>query len=188
MSQHGGYGATVRAIVSLLAGASVAAATALVVAPAGGAPSVPAPGIAEAAVVVPAAIAELAPAVPSPAQAVRETGSWISHGYTLELRPDGTGTFAVWHGAFDGTRLQLRLVPLPGAATVADITAIETVGDGALAPDELPGVGGLVTVGFGEAVRTAHVEWTAGPRRLAADLCPAQGLDAAAMAALRCGA
>ena len=49
-------------------------------------------------------------------------------------------------------------------------------------------MGGLVTVVVGSPIRTAHVEWTSGPHRLAADLCPAVGLDAAQMNALRCGA
>lgn len=128
------------------------------------------------------------PAVPTPAEVVRETGSWISHGYTLELRPDGTGEFAAWVGAYDGTSIQLRLIPAPGPATVAEVTAVETIGDGGLGVDEVPGVGGLVTIAFGDAVRTAHVEWSSGPRRMTADLCPATGLDAAAMEALRCGA
>ncbi|MDX2356569.1 hypothetical protein [Dietzia sp. PP-33] len=125
---------------------------------------------------------------PSPAEVVRETGSWFAHGYTLDLHPDGTGAFAAWVGAFDGTRIGLRLIPAPGAATVAEVTAVETVGAGALDPSEQPGVGGLVTVAFGDAVRTAHVEWSPGPRRFAVDLCPTEGLDAAAMAILRCGA
>ncbi|MFN3601828.1 MAG: hypothetical protein ACK4UY_10625 [Dietzia sp.] len=126
--------------------------------------------------------------VPSPAEVVRETGSWFSHGYTLDLRADGTGMFAAWVGAFDGTRVQLSLIPAPGSATVAEVTAVETVGLGGLAPDERPGVGGLVTIAFGDAVRTAHVEWSSGPHRLSADLCPTEGLDAAQMAVLRCGA
>ncbi|MFN3339237.1 MAG: hypothetical protein ACK40Z_06015 [Dietzia sp.] len=126
--------------------------------------------------------------VPSPAEVVRETGSWFSHGYTLDLRADGTGMFAAWVGAFDGTRVQLSLIPAPGSATVAEVTAVETVGSGGLAPGELPGIGGLVTIAFGDGVRTAHVEWSSGPRRLAADLCPTEGLDAAQMAVLRCGA
>lgn len=130
----------------------------------------------------------MAPAVLSPADVVRETGSWFAHGYTLDLRPDGTGTFAVWIGAFDGNRVHLRLIPAPGEATVAEVVAVETVGAGALAPDELPATGGLVTIGVGQEVRTAHVEWSSGPRRLSVDLCPAEGLDAAAMEALRCGA
>lgn len=135
-----------------------------------------------------AAPAVTGPAVPTPAEVVRETGSWISHGYTLELRPDGTGEFAAWVGAYDGTAIRLRLIPAPGPATVAEVTAVETIGEGGLATDEVPGVGGLVTLAFGDAVRTAHVEWSSGPRRLTADLCPAGGLDAAQMAALRCGA
>lgn len=126
--------------------------------------------------------------VPAPADVVRETGSWFAHGTTLDLRPDGTGTLATWVGAFDGDRISLRLIPAPGAATVAEIVAIETVGQGALAPEVRPGIGGLVTVSFGERVRTAHVEWTCGAQRHAVDLCPAEGLDAAAMEALRCGA
>lgn len=135
-----------------------------------------------------ASAAPEAPSVPSPADVVRETGSWLSHGRTLELRADGSGTFATWLGAFDGTRLQLRLIPAPGAATVAEVTAVETVGAGALAPDETPGLGGLVTVAVGEPIRTAHVEWTSGPRRMTADLCPAEGLTAEQMNVLRCGA
>ncbi|WP_228549038.1 hypothetical protein [Dietzia sp. SYD-A1] len=135
-------------------------------------------------------LAATSPAVtaPSPAEVVRETGSWFSHGYTLDLRADGTGMFAAWTGAFDGTRVHVRLIPAPGPATVAEVTAVETVGRGGLATDERPGVGGLVTISFGDAVRTAHVEWSSGPRRLAADLCPSEGLDADEMAALRCGA
>ena len=128
------------------------------------------------------------PPVPAPWEVVRETGSWFSHGYTLDLRADGTGMLAAWVGAFDGTRVQVRLIPAPGSATVAEVTAVETVGLGGLAPDEQPGVGGLVTIVVGDEVRTAHVEWSSGPRRLAADLCPTEGLDAEMMAVLRCGA
>ena len=130
----------------------------------------------------------LAVPVPSPAEVVRETGSWFAHGYTLDLRADGTGMLAAWVGAFDGTRVQVRLIPAPGPATVAEVTAVETVGRGGLAPDEQPGIGGLVTIAVGDEVRTAHVEWSSGPRRLAADLCPTEGLDAEMMAVLRCGA
>lgn len=126
--------------------------------------------------------------VPVPADLVEETGSWFAHGYTLDLRADGTGTFAVWVGAFDGTRIDVSLIPAPGPATVAEVVGVETVGDGALGPDGTPGIGGLVTIAFGAPVRTAHVEWTSGPRRLTADLCPTEGLDAVAMAILRCGA
>ena len=181
----GGGRDAARAVVGLASGALLTLAVAMVSAPTGPAqfgvgPSGAVPAISH--VVVEQAVA------PLPSAVVRETGSWFAHGYTLDLRPDGTGTFAVWNGAYDGTRLQLRLVPLPGPAVVADITAIETVGAGALGPRELPGLGGLVTVAVGEDVRTAHVEWTSGPQRLAADLCPTEGLDAAAMAALRCGA
>ena len=79
-------------------------------------------------------------------------------------------------------------IPAPGPATVADITGIDTVGGGALAPNQMPGLGGLVTIAFGDGIRTAHVEWTSGPRRSAVDLCPTEGLDATAMAVLRCGA
>ena len=119
---------------------------------------------------------------------VREVGSWFAHGYTLDLRRDGTGTFSVWLGAFDGDRVQLRLIPAPGPATVAEVIAVETVGDGALGPDARPGIGGLVTILFGEEITTAHVEWTSGPDRHAVDLCPAVGLDVASMNALHCGA
>ena len=126
--------------------------------------------------------------VPSPAEVVRETGSWFAHGYTLDLRADGTGMLAAWVGAFDGTRVQVRLIPAPGPATVAEVTAVETVGRGRLAPEEQPGIGGLVTIAVGDEVRTAHVEWSSGPRRLAVDLCPTEGLDAEMMAVLRCGA
>ncbi|MFN7242976.1 MAG: hypothetical protein ACK4M5_06950 [Dietzia cercidiphylli] len=126
--------------------------------------------------------------VPSPAEVVRETGSWFAHGYTLDLRADGTGMLAAWVGAFDGTRVQVRLIPAPGPATVAEVTAVETVGRGGLAPEEHPGIGGLVTIAVGDEVRTAHVEWSSGPRRLAVDLCPTEGLDAEMMAVLRCGA
>lgn len=125
---------------------------------------------------------------PQPADVVREVGSWFAHGYTLDLRPDGTGTFAVWLGALAGDRIQLRLIPAPGTATVAEVTVIETIGQGALGQESRPGTGGLVTISFGDAVRTAHVEWTAGPDRHSADLCPTEGLDAGAMEALRCGA
>ncbi|MBB1053888.1 hypothetical protein G6017_06145 [Dietzia sp. B44] len=126
--------------------------------------------------------------VSSPAEVVRETGSWFAHGYTLDLRADGTGMLAAWVGAFDGTRVQVRLIPAPGPATVAEVTAVETVGRGGLAPDEQPGIGGLVTIAVGDEVRTARVEWSSGPRRLAVDLCPTEGLDAEMMAVLRCGA
>lgn len=126
--------------------------------------------------------------VPSPAEVVRETGSWFAHGYTLDLRADGTGMLAAWVGAFDGTRVQVRLIPAPGPATVAEVTAVETVGRGGLAPEEQPGIGGLVTIAVGDEVRTAHVEWSSGPRRLAVDLCPTEGLDAEMMAVLQCGA
>lgn len=135
----------------------------------------------------PALLPPPAPA-PTPADVVRETGSWFAHGYTLDLRDDGTGDFAVWMGAFDGTRIALRLIPAPGPATVAEVQSVETIGQGALSPDAVPGVGGLVTISFGDPVRTAHVEWTAGTDRLQADLCPSVGLDAAAMEILRCGA
>lgn len=158
----------------------VAGAATIVAAPTGAAPADSGPTLTGPAVaVVPH---------PAPSEVVRETGSWISHGYTLDLRPDGTGAFSVWRGAFDGTRVQLRLIPAPGAAAVAEVTSVEVVGAGALGADEEPGVGGLVTILFGDEVRTAHVEWSSGPRRLAADLCPAVGLDAAQMATLRCGA
>lgn len=164
------------ALVATTAGAAtVAAAEGVTVPPLPGAPvDVP-------ALVVPEG-------VQAPADVVRETGAWFSHGWTLDLRPDGTGTFASWVGAFDGNRISLRLIPAPGEATVAEVVAVETVGQGALAPGALPGRGGLVTVSFGAEVRTAHVEWSSGVERHAVDLCPAQGLDAAAMEALRCGA
>lgn len=126
--------------------------------------------------------------VPAPSEVVRETGAWFAHGTTLDLRPDGTGTLAHWVGAFDGDRIALRLIPAPGEAAVAEITAIETVGRGALDAAARPGIGGLVPVSFGARDRTAHVEWTSGGDRYAVDLCPAEGLDAAAMEALRCGA
>lgn len=149
---------------------------------------------------VPGIASEAAPApVPSPAQMVTETGSWFAHGQTLELRDDGSGEFAVWLGAFDGTRIGLRLIPAPGEATVAEVTSVEQVGAGALAPHEQPGVGGLVTIAFGDVptvgdgggvdgLRTAHVEWTSGPERMTADLCPDAGLNAEQMNLLRCGA
>ena len=126
--------------------------------------------------------------VPAPADVVRETGSWFTHGTTLDLLADGTGTLATWVGAFDGDRIALRLIPAPGEATVAEVVAIETVGRGALGPQARPGIGGLVTIEFGTQVRSAHVEWASGAERHAVDLCPAEGLDAAAMEALRCGA
>lgn len=165
-------------------------AMSVVVAPTGAAPdgrAVPAP----VAHIAPAALQSgpaMAPAILAPADVVRETGSWFAHGYTLDLRQDGTGTFAAWVGALDGHRIRLRLIPAPGEATVAEVVAVETVGGGALAPDELPGIGGLVTVGVGQEVRTAHVEWSSGPRRFSVDLCPTEGLDAGAMVRLRCGA
>ncbi|WP_245847675.1 hypothetical protein [Dietzia natronolimnaea] len=167
-----------------LAAATAAVAVAVLAAPTLAAPTLatPSPAVATPAAPSPAVTA------PSPAEVVRETGSWFSHGYTLDLRADGTGMLAAWVGAFDGTRVQLRLIPAPGPATVAEVTAVETVGRGGLAADQQPGVGGLVTVAFGDEVRTAHVEWSSGPRRLAADLCPVEGLDAEMMAALRCGA
>lgn len=170
------------ALVTLTAGAASVAASPRTLAPGGPAvPTVVAP-------VEPVAASVPPPAVLTPTDVVRETGRWFSHGRTLELRPDGTGTFAVWMGAFDGHLVQLRLIPAPGAATVAEVVAIDRVGEGALAPDETPGIGGLVTVSFGRAARAAHVEWSSGPRRLAADLCAAEGLDARAMEELRCGA
>lgn len=177
----------------ILAAALVAitvGATSVVAAPTGAAPgdrSVPA-AAAHVAPAAPGAGPAMAPAILSPADVVRETGSWFAHGYTLDLRQDGTGTFAAWLGAFDGHRFQLRLIPAPGEATVAEVVAVESVGSGALAPDELPGVGGLVTVAVGQEIRTAHIEWSSGPRRLSVDLCPTEGLDAQAMAMLRCGA
>ncbi|KAA0917109.1 hypothetical protein [Dietzia sp. ANT_WB102] len=159
------------------------------------APTVPSPGggAAPSAVarIAPAALdsgPSMAPAILSPADVVRETGSWFAHGYTLDLRQNGTGTFAVWFGANDGNRVQLRLIPAPGEATVAEVVAIETVGGGAMSPDEVPGIGGLVTVAIGQQIRTAHVEWSSGPRRLSVDLCPTEGLNAQDMATLRCGA
>lgn len=182
------------ALVTLTVGAGSVAASPRTLVPDGpAAPTVVAPvepvaaSAPAPAVVTPPAVLSPA-AVPSPADVVRETGRWFSHGRTLELRPDGTGTFAVWMGAFDGHRVQLRLIPAPGTATVAEVVAVDGVGAGALAPDETPGTGGLVTVSFGQAARTAHVEWSSGPRRLAADLCAAEGLDARAMEVLRCGA
>ncbi len=141
-----------------------------------------------AAAPIGAAPAVPVPAVPTPSEVVRETGAWISHGYALELWSDGTGTFSVWRGAFDGTRVRLRLIPAPGAATVAEVTAVEVMGAGALGAEAAPAPGGLMTIMVGDPVRTAHVEWSSGPSRLVADLCPAQGLDAVQMAALRCGA
>lgn len=133
-------------------------------------------------------------AVPARADQVRETGSWASHGYTLDLHADGTGSFAVWHGAFDGTRVQLALIPAPGPASVAEVTSVEQIGAGALGPDYQPGVGGLVTLTFEPAgiddpeARTTRVEWTSGPHRHAADLCPVAGLGVREMAELGCGA
>ncbi|MCT1713315.1 hypothetical protein M3B38_15300 [Dietzia cinnamea] len=176
------------ALVTLTAGAASVAASPQAFAP--GEPAVPtvvAP-VAPVAASGPAPAVLAPPAVPSPADVVRETGRWFSHGRTLELRPDGSGTFAVWMGAFDGHLVQLRLIPAPGEATVAEVVAVDRVGEGALAHDEVPGIGGLVTVTFGPAARTAHVEWSSGPRRLAADLCATEGLDARAMEELRCGA
>ena len=143
---------------------------------------------AEPAIVRPAGPAVAVPAVPAPSEVVREVGSWFAHGYTLDLRQDGTGTFSVWLGALNGNKVQLRLIPAPGSATVAEVTAVERVGVGALGPDARPGVGGLVTILFGQDVRTAHLEWTSGPNRHAVDLCPAAGLDVATMEKLRCGA
>ena len=176
------------ALVTLTVGAGSVAASPRTLAPGGPAvPTVVAPVAPVAASgSAPAVLAP--PAVPSPADVVRETGRWFSHGRTLELRPDGSGTFAVWMGAFDGHLVQLRLIPAPGEATVAEVVAVDRVGEGALAHDEVPGIGGLVTVTFGPAARTAHVEWSSGPRRLAADLCATEGLDARAMEELRCGA
>ena len=126
--------------------------------------------------------------VPSPTQLVERTGQWFSHGRTLELRDDGTGTFTAWIGAFDGTRIRLRLVPVDGVGEVAEVTAVEQIGLGALSPSETPGVGDLVTIGFGEPVPTAHVQWSAGPRRKRAGLCPVAGLNRHDMEALGCGA
>ena len=168
------------AVLALATGSASAA----LAAPTGATPTVPG-AVAVAPATTPVPVAYLTPA---PADLVRQTGSWYRHGRTLDLRADGTGTFATWVGALDGTLLRLRLVPAPGPAAVAEVTAVETVGAGALAPAEEPGVGGLVTMTFGAPVRTAHVEWTAGPTRHAEDLCPAEGLDADQMAALRCGA
>lgn len=149
-------------------------------------PVVPAPGlVAGLSGVSGPAVPE---GVPSPADVVRETGSWFSHGRTLDLRSDGSGTFESWVGAFDGDRISLSLVPAPGEATVAEVVATESFGEGALPAGTRPGVGGLVTVTFGTGIRTAHLEWTSGPDRHAVDLCPAEGLDAAAMEALHCGA
>lgn len=198
---------TVPAVVSAPAAVSVPALAPAPVsdpvsAPVSEAPAPLAPAVAPAPAPPPAPAVAPAPApgnAPAPADVVRETGSWFAHGYTLELRDDGTGQFAVWHGAFDGTRIGLRLIPAPGPATVAEVTTVEQVGEGALAPHEQPGIGGLVTIAFGdvpvtdsapavEGVRTAHVEWTSGADRLSADLCPAEGLDAEQMALLRCGA
>lgn len=179
-----------RAILAAALVAITAGATSIAAAPTGAGPGDRSVPTAQAHI-APAALESgpvLAPAILSPADVVRETGSWFAHGYTLDLRQDGTGTLAVWLGAFDGHRIQLRLIPAPGEATVAEVVAVETVGRGALATDELPGIGGLVTVAFGQQIRTAHVEWSSGPRRLTVDLCPTEGLDAQAMAVLRCGA
>lgn len=188
---------TSRVILAAALAILTVGATAMAVAEPAGSQAIPGPAIMAVAEVSPApdgparmglqppAVVEQ---VPAPADVVQQTGSWFAHGYTLDLRDDGTGTFAVWLGAFNGNRMQLRLIPAPGAATVAEILAVDTIGQGALAPDALPGVGGLVTISFGDAVRTAHVEWTSGAERQAADLCPAAGLDAAALEALHCGA
>ncbi|WP_295653086.1 hypothetical protein [uncultured Dietzia sp.] len=162
--------------------------TAALVVTTAGAAAVAAPGPALPGVPIEVSAQSGIDIVPPPAEAVRETGSWFAHGTTLELLPDGSGTFARWVGAFDGDRIALRLIPAPGEATVAEIIGIETVGEGALAPGARPGIGGLVTISIGEGVRTAHVEWTSGPERLSVDLCPAEGLDAATMETLRCGA
>lgn len=174
MSVVGG-GEVRRGVAAVVLAAAVGVTATAVAAPTSAAPTV-------------SAAVAAAPPAPAPWEVVRQTGSWIAHGYTLDLHSDGTGVFAAWVGAFDGTRVQLRLIPAPGPATVAEVTGVETVGDGGLARDAQPGTGGLVTIGFGDAERTAHVEWSSGPRRFAADLCPAEGLDAARMAALRCGA
>lgn len=179
-----------RALLAAALALTTTGAVVLVSAPTSALPAAAQPSVMHAAgqpAAMPAAD-PAAPVFPAPADVVRETGSWYSHGYTLDLRPDGTGTFAVWMGAFDGDRLQLRLIPAPGDATVAEVVAVETVGGGALGRDARPGIGGLVTILFGEGVRTAHVEWTSGPHRHLADLCPAAGLDAAEMELLRCGA
>ena len=150
-----------------------------------------------AAVAVSATVMVGAPAVSAsptaqgeapPAALVARTGGWFSHGRTLELRDDGTGTLAAWIGAFDGTRIELRLVPLDGVGEVAEVTGIEQIGRGALAPSETPGPGGLVTVEFGDPVPTAHVQWSAGARRMQADLCPVSGLTRSDMERLHCGA
>lgn len=166
-----------RVFAAAVLAASMTGAVSVAAAPIGAAPAVP-----------DAAPAPAPAPAPSPAELADETGSWFSHGYTLELRDDGTGELAAWLGAFDGTRIQLSLIPAPGPATVAEVTGIEQIGAGALAPAEQPGVGGLVTMTFGDEVRTAHVEWTSGADRLTADLCPTEGLDAEQMSALRCGA
>ena len=191
--QFGGT-AVGRALLAASLAVMTAGAVTLVAAPGSAQPAVMQPSgptVIEPAGSAEAQYAVIVPAVelpPAPADVVREVGSWFAHGYTLDLRPDGTGTFAVWLGALAGDRIQLRLIPAPGAATVAEVTAIETIGRGALGQDARPGTGGLVTISFGDAVRTAHVEWTAGPDRHSADLCPTEGLDSGAMEALRCGA
>lgn len=187
MSVVGG-GEVRRGFAAVIVAVAVGATATVVAAPTSAAPTIPAAPRAAA----PTALAVTAPATsapaPAPREIVRQTGSWFAHGYTLDLHADGTGVFAAWVGAFDGTRVQLRLIPAPGPAVVAEVTGVETVGAGALGEAAQPGTGGLVTIGFGDAVRTAHVEWSAGPRRLTADLCPVEGLDAAQMAALQCGA
>ncbi|MDV8000795.1 hypothetical protein [Rhodococcus sp. IEGM 1408] len=183
MRVDGAHGAVTRGFAAAALAVMVTGATTIVAAPIGAAPADSGPSIAG-----PANSGVVVVSDPTPSEVVRDTGSWISHGYTLDLWSDGTGAFSVWRGAFDGTRVRLRLIPAPGAATVAEVTSVEVVGAGALGADEEPGVGGLVTIMFGDEVRNAHVEWSSGPRRLAADLCPATGLDAARMATLRCGA
>lgn len=182
---------TARSLVAAALAASTAAATLLVAAPTGATPTGGAgavPPVVAAAAPAPVAVPVAGVLSPAPAELVRETGSWFAHGRTLDLRADGTGTLAAWVGAYDGTRIQLRLIPAPGPASVAEVTAVENVGAGGLGPDERPAVGGLVTVSFGAPIRTAHVEWSAGPHRVVADLCPAAGLTAEQMNALRCGA
>ena len=178
-----------RAILAVALVVTTAGASAVATADPGSGPAVP--GIpAQVPVAGRSGVDELVvpEGVPTPSDVVRETGSWFSHGRTLVLRSDGSGTFESWIGAFDGDLISLRLIPAPGDATVAEIVAVETIGEGALASEARPGVGGLVTVTFGTGIRTAHLEWTAGPDRHPVDLCPAEGLDASAMEALGCGA
>src|SRR5699024_12851703 len=85
-----------------------------------GAVSVAAAPIGAAPAVLDAAPAPAPAPAPSPAELADETGSWFSHGYTLELRGAGTGELAACPGALDGPTMPLSPTPAPRPAPGAE--------------------------------------------------------------------